>query len=113
MKNIKKVWLNSLSFLDNNIINSIIIIVLVLYSSGIFENINYHAFGTFFGYVADESIKIILDDQSSVYKWFSVDDKSLYPFVRKMIDELRQKTGNWYKNTMPLKEPTQKWRWVF
>lgn len=40
MKNIKKIWLNSLSFLDNNIINSIIVIILVLYSSGIFENIN-------------------------------------------------------------------------
>lgn len=40
MKNIKKVWLNTLSFLDNSIINSIIVIILVLYSSGIFENIN-------------------------------------------------------------------------
>ena len=41
MKNIKKVWLNTLCFLDNSIINTIIVIVLVLYSSGIFENINY------------------------------------------------------------------------
>lgn len=40
MKNIKKVWLNTLSFLDNSIINSVIVIILVLYSSGIFENIN-------------------------------------------------------------------------
>ena len=40
MKNIKKVWLNSLSFLDNSVINSIIVIILILYSSGIFENIN-------------------------------------------------------------------------
>ncbi len=40
IKNIKKQWLNSLVFLDNSIINSIIIVILVLYSSTIFENIN-------------------------------------------------------------------------
>lgn len=40
MKNINKVWMNSLSFLDNSIINSIVIIILVLYSSTIFDNIN-------------------------------------------------------------------------
>jgi len=40
IKNINKAWMNSLSFLDNSIINSIIIIILVLYSSTIFDNIN-------------------------------------------------------------------------
>lgn len=40
IKNINKVWMNSLSFLDNSIVNSIIIIILVLYSSTIFDNIN-------------------------------------------------------------------------
>jgi len=40
MKNINKVWMNSLSFMDNSIIKSIIIIILVLYSSTIFDNIN-------------------------------------------------------------------------
>lgn len=40
MKNINKVWMNSLSFMDNSIIKSIIIIILVLYSSAIFDNIN-------------------------------------------------------------------------
>ena len=40
MKNINKVWMNSLSFLDNSIVKSIIIIILVLYSSAIFDNIN-------------------------------------------------------------------------
>lgn len=40
IKNIKKIWVNSLSFLDNSVINSIIVIILILYSSGIFENIN-------------------------------------------------------------------------
>ena len=40
MKNISKVWLSSLNFLDNNIVNAVIIIILVLYSSNIFTNIN-------------------------------------------------------------------------
>jgi len=40
MKNIKKNWMNSLSFLDNNLINSAIVIILVLYCSTIFDNIN-------------------------------------------------------------------------
>ena len=40
MKDIKKMWLGSLSFLDNCYINSIIVIILVLYSSTIFDNIN-------------------------------------------------------------------------
>lgn len=40
MKNIKKQWLNSLVFLDNCIVNSVIVVILLLYSSTIFENIN-------------------------------------------------------------------------
>jgi hypothetical protein len=40
IKNINKVWVNSLSFLDNSIVKSVIIIILVLYSSSIFDNIN-------------------------------------------------------------------------
>jgi hypothetical protein len=40
IKNIKKQWINSLVFLDNCIINSIIVVILLLYSTTIFENIN-------------------------------------------------------------------------
>ena len=40
IKNLKKVWLNSLSFLDNYYINSIIVVILLLYTSELFENIN-------------------------------------------------------------------------
>lgn len=40
IKDMKKMWLGSLSFLDNCYINSIIVIILVLYSSTIFDNIN-------------------------------------------------------------------------
>ena len=42
LKNIIKLWLNSLSILDNNYFNASIIIILVLYSSVIFENINIY-----------------------------------------------------------------------
>jgi hypothetical protein len=40
VKNIKKIWLGSLGFLDNCYINSIVVIILLLYCSTIFENIN-------------------------------------------------------------------------
>ena len=40
IKNLKKVWLNSLGFLDNCYINSIIVVILLLYTSELFENIN-------------------------------------------------------------------------
>lgn len=40
IKDIKKIWMGSLSFLDNCYINAIIVIILLLYSSNIFGNIN-------------------------------------------------------------------------
>lgn len=40
IKDMKKMWMGSLSFLDNCYINAIIVIILLLYSSTIFENIN-------------------------------------------------------------------------
>lgn len=40
IKNVKKQWLNSLVFLDNSIVNSVIVVILLLYSTTIFENIN-------------------------------------------------------------------------
>jgi hypothetical protein len=40
MKNLKKVWMSSLSILDNSYVNTSICIILVLYCSTIFDNIN-------------------------------------------------------------------------
>jgi hypothetical protein len=40
MKSINKIWLNSLGFLDNQVVHASIITVLVLYCSTIFDNIN-------------------------------------------------------------------------
>jgi c-di-AMP phosphodiesterase-like protein len=40
IKNFKKIWMNSLSFLDNSIVNIVIVVILFLYVSCIFDNIN-------------------------------------------------------------------------
>lgn len=60
--------------------------------TSIFKNINYHVMDVFFECIIDESIKITLDNQHSTYKWFSVNDKSLHPDVRKMLDALKTKS---------------------
>ena len=65
MKNINKMWINSLSFLDNSVINSIIVIILVLYSSTIFDNIN-----SFIGNIYSYSIVRIIILLLTVY-WFT------------------------------------------
>jgi hypothetical protein len=39
-KNMRKAWNSSLSFLDNSVVSTAIIVILVLYSSTIFDNIN-------------------------------------------------------------------------
>lgn len=51
MKSIRKMWESSLSFLDNHLLNSIIVFVLILYCSTIFDNIN-----AFFGKLYNFSI---------------------------------------------------------
>lgn len=40
MKDVRKIWLKSLCLLDNDIIYSIVVIILVIYSSCIFSNVN-------------------------------------------------------------------------
>ena len=40
MKSIKKIWLSSLSFLEHNVVYSIIVFVIALYTLGIFDGIN-------------------------------------------------------------------------
>ena len=40
MKNIKKLWMSSLSFLEHNMVYSIIVFVIVIYTLGIFDGIN-------------------------------------------------------------------------
>ena len=40
MKNLKKVWMNSLSCLDNCYVNAAIVVILLIYSSELFGNVN-------------------------------------------------------------------------
>lgn len=40
LKNIRKSWISSLSFLDNNMLNCIVVFILLLFCSTIFDNIN-------------------------------------------------------------------------
>jgi hypothetical protein len=56
---LKKIWLNSLFFLDNEIINAIIVIILVLYVSNIFSNINSFV-GNLYNYSIVRLIVILL-----------------------------------------------------
>ena len=60
------------------------------------ENFENSAFGEepysnvdlFYGYVlGDENIKLVLDDQHNDYKWFSVEDASIFPFVKSKIEQ--------------------------
>jgi hypothetical protein len=51
MKSLRKMWESSLSFLDNHLLNSIIVFILILYCSTIFDNIN-----AFFGKLYNFSI---------------------------------------------------------
>jgi len=59
MNNILKLWINSLSLLDNCYVNSTIIIILVLYSSLVFENINMYI-GELYNYSIIRVIVLLL-----------------------------------------------------
>lgn len=55
--------------------------------NSIFEGVSYHAVDSFYGYIlTDEVLK--LDNQHSEYRWFSVSDGSLHPFIKTKIDTL-------------------------
>lgn len=59
MKNTLKMWMNSLAFLDNHMIVSIIVVILVLYSSCIFDNIN-HFIGNIYNFSIIRIIILLL-----------------------------------------------------
>lgn len=59
MADIKKIWLNSLSFLDNSYIYASILIVLFLYSTLLFENINNYI-GNLYKYIIVRLIVLLL-----------------------------------------------------
>lgn len=58
-----------------------------IYPNSAFEGVSYHAVDTFYGYILkDEAIK--LDGQHSDYKWFSVSEDTLHPYVKTKISTL-------------------------
>jgi len=59
MADIKKIWIDSLSFLDNSYIYASILIILFLYSTLIFENINNYI-GSLYSYVVVRLIVLLL-----------------------------------------------------
>lgn len=52
-----------------------------------FEGVSYHAVDIFYGYIIDEDAEIKLDSQHSDYKWFSVSDDTLHPFLKDIIGQ--------------------------
>jgi len=59
VKNIKKAWMSSLSFLDNCYVNTAILIILFLYCTTIFDNIN-SAVGNSYNYSIVKIIVLLL-----------------------------------------------------
>lgn len=55
--------------------------------NSIFEGVSYHAVDSFYGYVLKDE-ELILDNQHSDCKWFSVFDDSLHPFIKTKISNL-------------------------
>lgn len=58
-----------------------------IYQNSSFEGISYHAVDSYFGYILEKE-EIILDFQHSEYKWFSISDESLHPFIKSKIKNL-------------------------
>jgi ADP-ribose pyrophosphatase YjhB (NUDIX family) len=58
-----------------------------IHPNSFFDGISYHAVDSYFGYILEKE-EIILDFQHSEYKWFSVSDESLHPFIKSKIKNL-------------------------
>ena len=60
-----------------------------IHPNSIFPNISYHAIDIYYGYLLeDENIPLSLDKQHSDYKWFSVEDATLHPFMKTKLKNL-------------------------
>lgn len=63
-----------------------------IHSNSIFEGVSYHAIDFFYGYIL-ESEDIRLDNQHDEYLWFSVNDKTLHPFIQTKLEDLVKAYG--------------------
>ncbi len=59
-----------------------------LHPNSVFEGVSYHAVVIYYGYVLNDENEIKLDSQHSDFKWFSVSDDSLHPFIKSRITNL-------------------------
>jgi len=54
--------------------------------NSIFKNISYYAVDVFFLYILkNERVDVKFDEQHNNYKWFSIKDKTLHPFIKEKI----------------------------
>lgn len=61
--------------------------------NSVFEKVSYHAVVIYYGYVLHDEELIKLDNQHSDYKWFSVSDPTLHPFIKSRIASLLKTYG--------------------
>lgn len=58
-----------------------------MHPNSVFEGVSYHAIDVFYGYILTNE-KIELDSQHSDYRWFSVSDEGLHPFIKTKVASL-------------------------
>lgn len=63
-----------------------------IHELSIFKGVSYHAIDIFYGYVLDNQ-EIKLDNQHSDFKWFSVTDKKLHPFIKTKVRSVLKAYG--------------------
>lgn len=59
-----------------------------LHPNSVFDGVSYHAVVIYYGYVLRDDELIKLDSQHSDFKWFSVSDQILHPFIKSRIANL-------------------------
>ena len=63
-----------------------------LHPVSIFNGVSYHAVDIFYGYIlTDEAVT--LDTQHDDYRWFSISDETLHPFIESKIRSLLKTYG--------------------
>ncbi len=65
-----------------------------IHPNSIFDGISYHAVAIFYAYLVDENkFKPNMDDQHSEYKWFSVKNRKIHPYIKARIKIILKNYG--------------------
>lgn len=60
-----------------------------IHKNSTFKNISYHTVAPWYSYILDEEdINLKLDNQHNDYKWFSLDNKEIHPFIKNRIKKI-------------------------